>query len=345
MGRNPHRRNSAREGDKRPVGPTHSDKADERKEPLWRKPLAWLGGIATVVIGGVLVSVLSVQAERITSVPTPVQTQAKHSHPAKHPHPDPARPTTDNQSQRPPKSLPPRNLPKSSPLRILSEDPINLIELGVWTFPERMILSSNRLAKLNSSFVDSRSPAGIADYLSPLGGYAQSIDMQIVVQNVRSHSIQILNMNVIKNCRAPLTGTVFFAPGQAEVEDIQMGFNLDSVDTGAKVVNGVPTVSPSDPNYFSKYTVVIGPGKRQVFNIRTVTNKWACSFLYSATILDGTRKVYQEIGDGERPFRISSLATGTQQQPFSGYAVAYVGGPTNTGTVGPYIRVNPKTYR
>ena len=123
-----------------------------------------------------------------------------------------------------------------------------------------------------------------------------------------------------------------------------MGFNLDSVDTGAKVVNGVPTVSPSDPNYFSKYTVVIGPGERQVFNIRTVTNKWACSFLYSATILDGTRKVYQEIGDGERPFRISSLATGTQQQPFSGYAVAYVGGPTNTGTVGPYIRVNPRRH-
>src|SRR5689334_8303587 len=238
MSRKSRRTDSAREGVKRPVEPTHSDKADTRKEPLWRKPLAWLGGIATVVIGGVLVSVLSVQAQKITSTPTPAQTQSQRSHSAGS--------TTGNQSQP---------APKSPPLRILSEDPINVDELGVWTFPERMNLPSDQLAKLNSLLLHS-GPGGAASYLFPRGGYAQSVDTQIVVQNVRSHPIQILNMNVAKNCRAPLTGTIFYAPGQAAVEEIQMGFDLDAADTAAKFVDRIPTVSPSAPDYFSKYTIV-----------------------------------------------------------------------------------------
>ena len=326
MSKNPRGRHSAREGYTRPVEPAPSDKPDGRKEPLWRRPLAWLGGIATFVIGGVLVSVLSTQAQRIAPTPTPAQTQTKQANSTVS--------TTDNQSQSP---------PKSPPLKILSEDPINLDELGVWTFPAKMILPSNQLAKLNSSFLHS-GPGGAADYLFPLGGYAQSVDTQIVVQNVHKHPIQILNMNVIKNCRAPLTGTVFYAPGQVAVEVIQMGFNLDTADTAAKLVNRIPTVSPSAPDYFSKYTVIIQPGATQTFNIRAVTAKYACTFRYDATILDGTRKVHQQIGDGKQPFRISALATRVQQPYFSRYAVVYVGGVQSTGGIGPYLRVNPKTY-
>jgi hypothetical protein len=152
-------------------------------------------------------------------------------------------------------------------------------------------------------------------------------------------------MNVIKNCRAPLTGTMFYVPGQAAVEEIQMGFDLDAADTAAKFVNRTPTVSPSAPDYFSRYTVVIKPGAQQVLNIRTVTAKYACTFRYDATILDGDRKLQQQIGDGKQPFRISALATRAQQPYFSRYAVAYIGGVQSTGGIGGYVRINPKTYR
>jgi len=152
-------------------------------------------------------------------------------------------------------------------------------------------------------------------------------------------------MNVIKNCRAPLTGTLFYAPGQAAVEAVQMGFDLDAADTAAKFVNRVPTVSPSAPDYFSKYTIVIKPGAQQVLNIRTVTARYACTFRYNAIILDGDRKLQQQIGDGKQPFRISALATRAQQPYFSRYAVAYMGGVQSTGGIGGYVRVNPKKYK
>lgn len=324
MGRSPRGRVPARKDDERsaaPISQDQPDKTDARKEPLWRRPLAWLGGLATVVIGGVLVSVLSVQAQKITSPPAPAPTQPKHSHSAA------AQPSA-----------------KSPPLRVVSEEPINPPELGVWTFPGKEILPSGELAKMNSSFLHAGDPGKIAAYLQPLGGYAQYVDTQIVVKNVRGHSIRILNMNVVKNCHAPLTGTLYYAPGQAAVEDIQMGFNLDIADTSAKFVNRIPAVNPSDPDYFSKYTVVIKPGAQQVFNIRTVTYKYACTFRYDATILDGTRKVYQQIGDGKNPFRISALAIRPQPPYFSKYAVLYVGGVKGSGGIGPFVRVNPKTY-
>jgi len=39
--------------------------ARQPKKPFWRKPVVWLGGVGTVVLAGVLVNVLSTQAQRI----------------------------------------------------------------------------------------------------------------------------------------------------------------------------------------------------------------------------------------------------------------------------------------
>jgi hypothetical protein len=141
-------------------------------------------------------------------------------------------------------------------------------------------------------------------------------------------------MNVVKRCTRPPTGTIVWTTGGAEVQSIGLGFNLDSPDTSAEIAKGFSP--PWKHHYFSKYTISLQPGAQQVLSIFSYTTKAACTFRYQATVLDGDKKVYELIGNGNEPFRatLGPAISGT----FSAYKAAYV------GTSGVLSRVNPKTY-
>ena len=147
-------------------------------------------------------------------------------------------------------------------------------------------------------------------------------------------------MNVVKNCRPPLTGTLFFGAGGAVDTTVGLGFDLDSPDTEAELAQGT---GPNQwkPNYFAKYTISIQPGARQVFDLWAVTTKHACSYEFQATVLDGSRKTNQMIEDGNEPFRATVLDL---RGPYwSTYKAVYIGGAgTKTGA---FIRVNPRTQK
>ena len=51
------------------------------------------------------------------------------------------------------------------------------------------------------------------------------------------------------------------------------------------------------------------------------------------------KKVYQTIGDGPEPFRVTG-----EYQAFSKYSVIYAGGLLSSYRDGRFVRVNPKTY-
>jgi hypothetical protein len=279
---------------------------------MWRKPLVWFGGVGTAVLVGVLINVLTSQAQDL--VPSTSGTSSSPSH------------------------IQAGNALKSPPLRVLSEDPLNIDNLGKWIFPSKRIFDGAELRMLNSDLLGQpggRGMEGISNLLSPMGGYAPSVDTQIVVKNTRTYPVRIIDMSVIKTCRAPFTGTIVYAQPQGAQLSVQMGFNLDSADPTATSIH-VEEDSIAGPEYFSEYTVKIKPGAQQVLDIYALTKKQACVFRYRATILDGSRKVYQTIGNGKQPFRVSA------QLPLSRYSIVYVGGiPTSQGTVTPYERVDP----
>jgi hypothetical protein len=176
-----------------------------------------------------------------------------------------------------------------------------------------------------------------------LGGYAiGSVQTQVVVQNNRPYPIRIIDMRVIKSCGRPPMGTIFDAQGGGAGEIIGLGFNLDSPDTSAKIVRGY---SISTANYFDKYTISISPGAQQVFRFQTVTFQHSCTFRYDATILDGKKTVHQLIGNGLRPFRVSSGAFSGSPYNLSRYSVAYVGGPGSPAPNGAFVRIDPKFFK
>jgi hypothetical protein len=223
---------------------------------------------------------------------------------------------------------------KTAPLRVLSENPIELAELGVWTFSGIFSLPGNG--------PDVNDGTAVANYMKAHGGYPVSSVIQLAVQNTRNYPIRILDIQVVKACHQPFTGTLFYNPPQGADPSIEIGLNLDSADPEAKVARG-PNVTESD--YFAQYTVSINPGSQQVFDIRTVTAKYACTFRYRMIVLDGQHEVSQLIGDGDQPFRIGALIGTGATRPFAKYALVYIGDdPSVPGSYGQYEKVDGKTF-
>ena len=152
----------------------------------WRKSLAWSSGVATAVLIGVLISVLSSQANRIVPAPVSGSAMATYSQTAS------ALPSAEHQSPVSPRSS--SSAPQSlQPLTVVSEDPLNVDDINDWIFPDPLILNAAELHALNADFL--RNPIGnaAADYLSSRGGYEMNdTDTQLVVQNNLGIPVRIL---------------------------------------------------------------------------------------------------------------------------------------------------------
>jgi hypothetical protein len=214
----------------------------------------------------------------------------------------------------------------------------------VWVFPTKFIPTQSQLNYVSSLIeapgLGSR-PAFNQWFYSRGAFEAGGTSTQLVIQNNRPYPIRIIDMNVVKDCQSPLNGTLFFGAGGAEDSTIGLGFNLDSSDTEAEQAQGT-SVEQWKPGYFVRFTISIQPGAQQVFDLWASTSKYACSYKYQATVLDGSRKVNQIIEDGSEPFRATALKINSGPPDLSDYKAAYIGGAgTKTGA---FIRVNPKTY-
>jgi hypothetical protein len=306
------------------------------KKSWWRKPGVWLGGAATTVITGVvtgvLVNLLGTQAQQAIDSPASASTSpvSVQSHASR----GRGQPTIDRS---------PSPLQSGPPLTVLSEDPIH--DFGsTWVLPGKYLVTQGQINYLGST-IDHGNIAAYNQWFYDRGAYATAVDMQLTVQNNRSHLIRILDMNVLKSCQRPLTGTLFFSPDAGADNNIRLGFNLNAPDTEAEAAAGWST-STWKPDYFDNYTVSIQPGAQQVFNVRAIVSNESCIFRIQATILDGDNTVYQVISDGNQPFRITSTASPFNDTTlkFSDYQVVYAGGIASPNPKEEFVRVNPKTY-
>jgi hypothetical protein len=301
--------------------------------------MVWLGGAATTIATGVLtsllVSLLSTQTHQVIAQPslTPTEPTSMHSNIAR-----------SNPRRIASPSPPP---PTGNPLSVVSEDPIDLDDAGVWVFPRKVIFTPDQLKTLNT-YPPGMATQPVMNLLFSLGAYQTHPDTQLVLQNNRTQEIRILNMNIVKSCQAPLAGTLIFSPNSGADPIIQLGFNLDSTDTEAETVDASDNFNVQKPDYFTEHTVTIQPGAQQVFNIQTATSKQSCSFRFLLSLLIGSRKAYQLIGDGSQPFRISALIkTGPDEiAHFADYSMLYTGGVASpVGENDRFVPADPKKYK
>jgi len=326
-----------RNGKRQSASPGRQPRRPGKPKPtFWHNRKVWLAGaVGTVVTGvvtGVMVNVSSnvLAAHNIAAPPAPTPSSLVKV---------PASPSAINYGSRVARSA--SNGPS---LTVISEDPIYLDHAGIWVFPGKFAFTPSELKALNADPVGVNS--SLLDLLFSLGAYQSHSDTQLVVQNNQAHEIRVLDMQVVKSCQASLTGTLIYSPDAGADPSVQLGFDLDSTDTEAQTGNmGIePTVGK--PDYFAGHTVSIQPGAQQVFDIITVTSKYSCSFRFLLTLLVGSKKENQLIGDGSQPFRITAIAgtarTGTE---FSAYEAIYAGGVASPTGHSLFVPVDPKTYK
>jgi len=314
----------------------------QQKTPWWRKPLVWAGGVGTVVVAGVvttvLASVLTPTVQKLAgsdgTLPAVASTTAI---PAITSHNETTNPASLEKAT-------PGSKPTTSPLIIASEDPLNLDDMGVWAFPQILHFSSSQLIRANA-LLHQWPLYGLANYFYSLGGYGMNEDTQLVLQNTSNQSVSILDLQVVKDCGPPLSGTLFIAPGQASDDDVRLGFNLDSDDTDAESAAGWDT-SNWKPDYFESKFISFSPGEQRVLNIRAATSKHSCTFTYQATVLEGRTKFYQTINDDGQPFRVTAIEETASKAPFSYYSALYAGGvyTQSNNEHGEFVKENPETY-
>jgi hypothetical protein len=219
------------------------------------------------------------------------------------------------------------------PLAILSEQPMGILGIG-YVLPGSHVLSSAQLGHLN---VVKNGLTGTVSYLSSMGGYSIApTGTQLVVRNKSSKLVRILGIKAVKeSCQPPLGGTLFSSSSSGADFTINLGFDLDSPDSEARAIKG-SDINPASPNYFNTYTVTIKPGRQQAFNLVATTTNHAWTFTYQVSMLDGNKQMYQLIGNGTQPFRLTSRLPASQI-----YRVAYIGGPGSPAPNGAWKRVNP----
>jgi hypothetical protein len=90
--------------------------------------------------------------------------------------------------------------------------------------PRRMMLTGPQLRTLNSN------PAANSSYgwLIRHGAVATGmVNIQLVVQGNRTHTVRILNIQPTEHCTSPLRGTIFYSPSAGSNPITQLNVNLD----------------------------------------------------------------------------------------------------------------------
>lgn len=238
-----------------------------------------------------------------------------------------------------------------TPLKMVSEYPLDSWEVRAWTFPAEFAPSPGQIAQINKDY---SVPDLINRDLYNDGGYAPSTDTQLILQNNCSHPMTITDIQASKSCQPPLDGTIF--AGQTKLSEsgladnsTQLGFNLDSSNPEAMLTNGWD-VSQWTQEYASGPIVTIPGGEQHVFDIRSIALHVACRFFIVVRVLYDENTLTENFSDGGQPFRVSALLPGVLKAqrpgdyPYSGYSMLYVGGAASPWHDGTWARENPRTW-
>lgn len=198
-------------------------------------------------------------------------------------------------------------------------------QAGTYVFQRALYLSQAELHELNQ-FQDGT--PGYTNWFSSRGGVdPSSSNIQLVVEGNADKAVRIINVSLLKNCQAPLSGTLFENPPAGETQSILIDFNLDSPDSIAQTVNG--------QDYFPRYTISLQPGEVQVIQIGAGTAHYYCQYKIQLDVLVGTNTTIETVTNDGRPFQVSAVYNSNAP-----YQVVYVGGVASPNH-GEWERVKP----
>ncbi|MGV0791323.1 hypothetical protein [Mycolicibacterium sp. XJ1819] len=122
-------------------------------------------------------------------------------------------------------------------------------------------------------------------------------------------TVRIRDIHAVITERKPaFKGTMIFFPPQGNLPNLQMGFDLDSEDLSARVLDDRENVT--DKHYFRENTVSLQRGEPIGFNTIATTTECACKFTLVVEFSDGRTT---EIGSAGQPFELAPYRDDAQR--------------------------------
>lgn len=226
--------------------------------------------------------------------------------------------------------------------------------------PGRVALTTAELSAMNRQVATSEA-AYVNWFLRRGGVIANRGIISITLRGNGNGAVTITDMQVVKHCGRPLMdGTLFYSPteGAGPFATPQIGFNLaQQVTIGQYIPAPGAHVLSTGGNFFAKDVITLKPGEPQTLSAYVIADDEYCSFTFQLHVATATgRSATEDITDNGKPFQITSdgepnympgLSASSGRVPFSSYRAVYAGGAANlqNQTVGPFIQVNPETYK
>lgn len=233
------------------------------------------------------------------------------------------------------------------PVQLEYVGPVDSLPDGSFVLPSSVSLTGAQLAeasRLNwsGSVSDHDQLVASLHAVSPSDGVDDGT-VKITMRGAASDTVTITGMDVVKQCGAPLTGTLFYSPPAGESTSIDLGFNLDDPISPAQNEQG----GSFSGSFFAGKDITLQTGEVQTLNVTVGTSEHYCTFYFELHVVTETGVVSEKIDDNGKPFAVTAIPVGGANGiDFAAYSTVYVGGVANSdgNAGGAFVQVNPKTY-
>jgi hypothetical protein len=282
-------------------GTPHSGRSGRhirKQKAWWKQPLAWLGGILTLSVAAIGTAFGTGVGQDLVSVAfgthsSQAANSARSSSPSQRPIP-----SADRSSRQTGSGASPEN-----PIQIESA---NYATPGDPTVAFGKPLDNAQVSALtNNSAAIPDWAAFIRQAVGDGGAPVGSALVKIVLHNVTKQTVLITNIQVVKECQAPLTGTLLYSPSAGATSNIVIGYDLDNQFPIAQFDPG-EGIFALHGNYFAQNSIQLLPGEVDTIVINAVTFLQYCDFSFDLAVDDSATALTERVDDNGRPFTVTA---------------------------------------
>ncbi|MFI6645762.1 hypothetical protein [Streptomyces sp. NPDC050504] len=224
----------------------------------------------------------------------------------------------------------------NAPVKVVSVDHQDTGDYS-WVFEDERTFTSSELGPVST----------ISDYgqysswftkkgAAPVG---KRLDL-ITLEGNTAEPVEINGLHVAKECREPLSGTLFDNPNAGQNNTIRLAFDLDEQIPTAK---GVEADGSTSSNYFARHTISLKKGERAKILVDVSAKEYYCEYTLGFKMTVGDKTVTQTVKDNGKPFKLSGRLEIDSPRLYALYSKAYIAGVLNPCSKG-FKEINTQTY-
>jgi hypothetical protein len=263
------------ESKRKPLKPEDIGTKDEVKASSWRRPVIWLGGVASALV-------IAAAAAIGTGVGSAIWSKAA--------------------APRAPVGL---------PVRIEAISPLQFGAYASYVLPRKLILTSSELASMNIE--TGISAAGYVRWFQSRNAVqADEGIISITIVSNSASTVTIKQLSVIKHCQSPLQGTLFYdLLGAGPQTTPEIAFDLDQQ---VSIGQFAPASGPDQPkpggNFFEREVITVSPQEPpQTLILHVYTNHRFCQFTFQMQVATPQGIATEPITNNGMPFQLTSLGS------------------------------------